>query len=118
MTPQERTDELFDIAKKLGLENRMNGDGSPTRTMVAAVISEAERDIERFYGVPVALIEGELPNEGEVVLAIYESGAMRNNPQMIVTMWKGDKKVERPSNDVKEFVKYMIKNMQHTQPET
>ena len=46
MTPQERTDEVFDRAKKLGLENPVTNEGAPTRGMVAVAINDVEFDSE------------------------------------------------------------------------
>jgi hypothetical protein len=42
MNSHERSDRLFDQAKKQGLENPMNGDGAPTRQMVSEAIGERE----------------------------------------------------------------------------
>lgn len=46
MTPQKRTDIVFDKAKKLGLENPVTNEGAPTRKMVAEAINDAEGDAE------------------------------------------------------------------------
>ena len=46
MTPQKRTDAIFDQAKKLGLENPVTSEGAPTREMVAEAINDAEGDAE------------------------------------------------------------------------
>jgi hypothetical protein len=46
MTPQKRTDVVFDKAKKLSLENPITNEGAPTREMVAEAINNAEGDAE------------------------------------------------------------------------
>ena len=46
MTPQKRTDSLFDGAKRIGLQNPVTNEGAPTREMVAEAISNAECDAE------------------------------------------------------------------------
>jgi len=46
MTPQKRTDVVFDKAKKLGLENPITNEGAPTREMVGEAINDAEGDAE------------------------------------------------------------------------
>jgi hypothetical protein len=44
MDNHDRSNRLFDKAKKLGMVNPMTSDGAPNREMVAEVIMEAESD--------------------------------------------------------------------------
>jgi hypothetical protein len=65
MNPHDRTDRLFDAAKRLGLDNPMTDDGAPTRAMVAEAISDAEGDAINEMEEPRQYCRGEAQSSRE-----------------------------------------------------